>query len=146
MTPPEEWTPRNDASTRKVVARLDELTKKVDGLEESLMEKLTVWLTQQLKAFVNWPAFAGVLVGFLGLAALVATAVASPAKEKAAQVEARQEKSDESVAKKLDTLVEKVTQLEIRAAEQRATYRVVVDQVPRAQAKQELQRSKAEER
>ena len=142
--PPEEWTPRSDASTRKVIDRLDRLTADVEGLEEALMLKLTEWLAQQLKAYVNWPAFAGILVGFLGLAALVATAIASPAKDRAQTVEQRQDKLEDATAKKLEKLVDAVGKLEIAAAEQRATYRVVVEGVSRAAARAEVPRTTAD--
>lgn len=117
---PEVAERRKDINTRKVI---DVVGKQVDD---------------KLKHYVSWQAFALSLVGFLGLVGVLVTALVAPAKDKAAAVEARQERLEATTARLLEQVSDKVGRLEVSAAEQRATYRVIVEGVPPGAAKAEV--------
>lgn len=119
---------RRDINTRKVI----------EVVTAQVVEHIDEKLDQKLRGHVSYPVFVGLLFAFLGLAALVATAIATPAKDKASSVESRQEKLESSVKDDIRALVSAVQKLEVSAAKTEATYRVIVEGVPRATAKAEV--------
>lgn len=126
-TPPEQER-RKDVNTRKVI--------------EVLSAKLDEKLNEKLRGHVAYPVFFGLLVAFLGLAAIVAAAIATPAKDRAAAVEARQDRLETGVQSDVKALTTAIQKLEISAAKTEATYRVIVEGVPRATAKAEVPSAK----
>lgn len=117
---PEVAERRKDINTRKVI--------EVAGKQTD----------EKLRHYVSWQAFSLSLVGFLGLVGVLVTALVNPAKEKATAVEVRQDKFEATTARQFELLVDKIGRLEVSAAEQRATYRVIVEGVSPREAKAEV--------
>lgn len=135
----EEWTPRTDASTRKVIERLDTLTRTVDGFDEHLEKKL--------KGYVSWQGIWASAIALLALVATLVFALNAPVKESSAATRLEMKDARKDLGTEVKELRREFRE-EVRGltAEVKAVRSVTVDQIPRAQAKQELQRSKAEER
>jgi type II secretory pathway component PulM len=140
-TPPEER--RKDINTRKVIEVVTD--KVIEHLDAKLAER-DEKQKETLKHYVNWAAYAGGLVAFLGFVFLLVAAIVTPTKEKAAAVEQRQDKLETAMRDDVKALVTSVQKLEISAAEQRATYRVIVEGVSRSAAKAEVSKVQIQDR
>jgi hypothetical protein len=134
---PEEWEERTDINTRKVI----------DVLERRLGKKVEKVVTEKMKGKVDWAAFAGMLVAFLGLTTIFVTALLAPTKAESAAAVAKVEevkKVQEALAPKLEKLASDVQDLKVSAAMQRAIYDFLVEQKSRASVRAEVERSTQE--
>jgi hypothetical protein len=136
MAPPEEWTPRSDASTRKVIDRLDKLTAEVEGFEAKL--------TERLRGHVTYAGLWGSAVALLGLVATLVFALSAPVKDSAAATRAEMRDARKDLGVEVKELRRELKE-EVRniGRDVGAVRAVTVDGTPRSEARQELQRSKA---
>jgi hypothetical protein len=137
MAPQDEWTPRSDASTRKVIDRLDRLTEEVEAFEGKL--------TERLKGHVTYAGLWGSAIALLGLVATLVFALNAPVKESAAATRLEMKDARKDLGVEVRELRKEFRE-EIRsvAAEVKAPRTVTVDGAPRSEAKAELKRSQSD--